>query len=124
MKTVNTTKAPMPVGPYSQAVIAQNLVFCSGQIGIDPKTNKLVDGFNKQVRQIFENIKKILQVSGSGINQIVKVTVYLTNSGDFETFNKIYENYIKHKPARTTVFVEKLPKKALLEVEVIAINVT
>ncbi|GIW63145.1 MAG: RutC family protein [Patescibacteria group bacterium] len=121
MKTVNTTKAPMPVGPYSQAVIAQNLVFCSGQIGINPKTNQLESGFQKQAKQIFENLKVVLEAVGSGLDKTIRTTIYLTDSNDFETVNQIYEKYFQHKPARTTVIVKQLPKNALLEVDLIAL---
>ncbi|MCS7180616.1 MAG: RidA family protein [bacterium] len=117
-----TEKAPLPVGPYSQAVICKNLIFVSGQIPVNPETNQVVDGdILVQTKQVIENIKNILEKAGLKLENVVKTTVYLKNIKDFENMNFIYAQYFKHKPARTTVEVSNLPKNVLIEIEVIAV---
>lgn len=121
MKTVFTDKAPLPVGPYSQAIVINNLIFCSGQIGIDPKNNQLVDGIENQTKQVLNNLKMILDESGSSIDKVIKTTIFLKDINQFQIVNKIYEDFFKdHKPARSTVEVSNLPKGALIEIELIA----
>lgn len=121
MKTVFTDKAPLPVGPYSQAIVINNLIFCSGQIGIDPKNNQLVDGIENQTKQVLNNLKMILDESGSSIDKVIKTTIFLKDINQFQIVNKIYEDFFKdHKPARSTVEVSNLPKRALIEIELIA----
>jgi len=121
MKIIYTKNAPEPVGPYSQAIIVNGFVFCAGQIGINPKTGNLAVGMENQIRQIMENIKAVLKVAGSDFSNVAKTTIFMTNINDFPIANKIYGEYFtEHKPARSTVEVSKLPKGALVEVEVIA----
>jgi 2-iminobutanoate/2-iminopropanoate deaminase len=123
MKTVSTDKAPAAVGPYSQALEVNGFVFCSGQIGIDPKTGNLVDGFENQVRQVLSNLKVVLIEAGSDFEHVVKTTVYIKNMNDYPLFNKVYGEYFKnHKPARATVEVSRLPKDCLIEIEAIAVK--
>lgn len=123
MKYIITKNAPQAIGPYSQAIIAEDFVFCSGQIGIDPKTGELVNGIENQTKQIIENLKAVLNESGSDIDCIVKTTIFLTNINDFAKVNEIYGSFFtKHKPARATVEVSNLPKGALIEIEATALK--
>lgn len=122
MKIVSSPHAPAAVGPYSQAVRSGNLLFCSGQIPIDPATGKIeaadVEG---QVRQVFKNIRAVLSAEGVGLEHVVKATMFLQDMADFPKVNPIYEaEFAGHKPARSTVQVAKLPLAALVEIEVIA----
>jgi 2-iminobutanoate/2-iminopropanoate deaminase len=121
IKIVNSNKAPAVIGPYSQAIIAGGFIFCSGQIGINPKTEKLVNGIEKQTEQVLKNLEVILKEANLSLGNIVKTTVYLKNISDFPKMNKIYAKFFrKHKPTRTTVEVSNLPKEALIEIEAIA----
>ncbi len=122
MQIIFTEKAPKPIGPYSQAVKYENLIFISGQIAIDPKTNQFVGGDIKtQTKIILENIKAILEEAGLNLNHVVKTTIFLSDLSLFSDFNEVYEEYFnQHKPARSTVEVRRLPKDALIEIEVIA----
>lgn len=103
-KTVFTTKAPKPVGPYSQAVIGGGFVFVSGQIPIDPKTQKVVEGgIEKQTVQVIENLKNIIESINLTLNDIVKTSVFLSDLNDFQSFNSVYNKYFEvNPPARTT----------------------
>ncbi len=114
--------APLPIGPYSQAVAFENLLFVSGQIGIDANTSNLVSGgIEQEFRQIMENIKKILEAGGSNLQKVLKVTIYLTDIRNFSKINTLYSEYFNQDfPARETVEVTKLPKEAQIEVSVIA----
>ncbi len=122
MKIVETNNAPKAVGPYSQAVISNDLVFVSGQIPIDPQTNTMVtSSFSDQVNQVLNNIKSILEEAGSSINNVVKTTVFIKDIKNFGVFNEIYASYFsENKPARSLVEVSNLPKDASVEIEVIA----
>ncbi|MCM8760511.1 MAG: RidA family protein [Candidatus Omnitrophica bacterium] len=121
-KRVSTDKAPWAVGPYSQAVVAGNLVFLSGQIAIDPATNQMVKGdITVQTHQVIQNIIAILKEAGCSIEDIVKTTVYLKDINDFDKMNLVYASFLKHKPARSTVEVSNLPKGALIEIDCIAV---
>lgn len=121
IKIVKTDKAPFPVGPYSQAIIVDNLIFCSGQIGIDPKTGELKKTLEDQTIQIMENLRAILKEAKSNFDQVLKTTIYLVNIEDFSKVNEIYSQYFpKIKPARSTIVVKDLPKGALVEIEMIA----
>lgn len=121
LKTLNTKKAPQPIGPYSQGVDADGLVFLSGQIGLKPDSGDLVAGLAEQTKQIMENIGSVLESAGCSMANVVKSTVYLRNINDFAEFNKIYAVYFKNNPpARTTVEVSALPKNALIEIDIIA----
>ncbi|MFN4226856.1 MAG: Rid family detoxifying hydrolase [Candidatus Ratteibacteria bacterium] len=117
-----TEKAPLPVGPYSQAIKWRNFIFISGQIPIDPKTGKIVgEDIEIQTKIVIENMKNILNEVGVDLDNVVKTTIYLKNIKDFEKMNYVYAKYFKNKPARTTVEVSNLPKNALIEIEAIAI---
>ncbi|MEN3028239.1 MAG: Rid family detoxifying hydrolase [Aquificaceae bacterium] len=123
MTPVFTEKAPKPVGPYSQALLVDGFLFLSGQIGLDPESGKLKEGFREQVEQVFKNIEAILESVGAGKRHIVRVVVYLKDLSLFKEFNQLYENFlreVKVKPVRTTLQVSELPLGALLEVEVTA----
>lgn len=122
MKIVKTKKAPEAIGPYSQAIKFGKFVFCSGQIGIDPKTGELADSLEKQTKQILNNLKSVLEASGTDVNHVVKTTIFLTDVSKFQQVNSLYAEFFgKHKPARSTVEVSKLPKGALLEIEAVAV---
>jgi 2-iminobutanoate/2-iminopropanoate deaminase len=121
MKCIQTEKAPKAVGPYSQAIISGGFVFCSGQIGIDPSTNDLVEGFEKQTHQVLKNLAEVLESSNSNLEKVVKATIYLSDINNYPKMNVIYGEYFsEHKPARVAFAVAALPKGALIEIEVIA----
>jgi 2-iminobutanoate/2-iminopropanoate deaminase len=122
-KIISTTEAPAAVGPYSQAIRAGNLIFCSGQIPLDPKSGKIVEGdITTQTRRVMENITAVLRAEGLTFENVVKTTIFLTDLGDFQTVNELYGSYFKSDPpARSTVQVSALPKGANVEIEVIAI---
>ncbi|MCC6029824.1 MAG: RidA family protein [Candidatus Korarchaeum sp.] len=119
---VFTDRAPKPIGPYSQAVIAGNFVFLAGQIPIDPKTGELVDGgIKEQTRRVLENIKAVLEKAGCSLKDVVNVTVFLKDLSYFNEFNEVYSEYFsENKPARATIQVAALPKNALVEIVAIA----
>jgi 2-iminobutanoate/2-iminopropanoate deaminase len=122
-KTVFTEKAPKPVGPYSQAVISGGFVFVSGQIPLNPETSKVVEGgIEAQTVQVMENLKHILESTGLTLSDVVKTTVFLSNLGDFQAFNKVYSKYFEvNPPARTTVQASLMTDE-LLEIDAIAKN--
>lgn len=121
-KKINTEKAPGAIGPYSQAVEIDQLVYTSGQLGIDPATGNLAEGVEAQTRQSLENVKAILTEAGLGMESIIKTLVFIKNMNDFGAVNKIYAEYIHGDvlPARSCVEVAALPKGGLVEIEVIA----
>lgn len=120
-EVIITDKAPKPVGPYHQAVLVGPLVWCSGQIGIDPKTGELVEGIAQQAEQAFKNLKVVLEAAGSSLDRVVKVTVFITSMKEFAIVNEIYARFFSEPfPARSTVEVSGLPKGALIEVEAVA----
>lgn len=121
MKTVSTNKAPAAIGPYSQAQIVGDLVFCSGQIPVIPETGALAQGLEAQANQVFKNIAALLTAAGSDISKVVKTTVFIKNMDDFAAINAIYAQYFTEPfPARSCVEVARLPKDVLLECEAIA----
>lgn len=122
IKKLYTEKAPAPIGPYSQAIQAGDYLFISGQIAIDPLTGNLVgDGMEEQTSMVLKNIENILISAGSSLSNIIKTTVYIKNMDDFKMMNEVYEKFLGNtKPARSTVEVSRLPKDALVEIEVIA----
>ena len=121
MKTIETANAPGAIGPYSQAICLEDLVFTSGQIPIDPKTGAIeAVGIEAQTEQVMKNLKAVLEAAGSDLTKAVKTTCFLQNIGDFAAFNAVYARYFTEKPARSCVEVANLPKGALVEVEVIA----
>lgn len=119
---ISTKDAPQAIGPYSQAVVAGDLVFCSGQVPLDPKTMKLVEGdVAAQTQQVFKNLIAVLVAADVSLQQVVKTTVFLQNMNDFSEMNAVYaECFGEHKPARATVEVAKLPLGARVEIEAIA----
>ena len=119
---MRTDNAPAPVGPYSQAIQMDGILFCSGQIAIDPRTNEVVLGdIKSQAKLVMENIKGILESAGCGMNDVVKVTAHLTNAEDFEGYNGVYKEYFsKPFPTRTTV-QSVIPGGSLVEIDVIAL---
>jgi 2-iminobutanoate/2-iminopropanoate deaminase len=121
-QAVQTDKAPKPVGPYSQAIRAGNLVFVSGQGALDPATGQPKrDSVEVESRQVMENLKTILEAAGSSLDRVVKSTCYLTDLADFQTFNKVYGEYFqKDPPARTTIQAARLPLDFRVEVDVVA----
>lgn len=121
-KVISTTEAPKAIGPYSQAIEAGGFLFVSGQIPLIPTTGELVEGsVEVQTARVLENLKAILAASGSALENVVKTTVYITNMDDFAKVNGIYGQYFQENPpARVCVEVSKLPKGALVEIDVIA----
>jgi 2-iminobutanoate/2-iminopropanoate deaminase len=120
---IETKAAPDPIGPYSQAIRTNGLIFISGQIPVQPETGLVVEGgIEAQTHQVLKNLSAILHAAGSGLDKVVKTTVFLTNLDDFSAFNRVYGEYFgKAKPTRATVQVSRLPKEVLLEIEAIAI---
>jgi len=115
-----TDKAPAPIGPYSQAVRCGNLVFVSGQLPLDPKTGSLVTGIAAETRQVFENLKAVLEAAGSALDRALKVTVYMRDLGEFGEMNKVYATYFRESPpARSTVQAAALPKGVSVEIDII-----
>ncbi|HDY89493.1 MAG TPA: RidA family protein [bacterium] len=123
-REVRTDNAPEPVGPYSQAVISGNFVFCSGQIALDSQTGNLVDdNIEKETTQVMENLKAVLESAGSSLEKVVKTTIFLTNMGDFARVNEIYGSYFgETPPARATIQAARLPKGARVEIDCIALT--
>ncbi len=121
-KIIYTPKAPKPVGPYSQAVLANGFLFLAGQIPLDPITGELVSGSVKdQVKRIIENIKAVVEEAGGKLSDVVKATVFLKNLDHFSEMNEVYSQYFGEiKPARTTIEISRLPKGADVEIEVVA----
>lgn len=122
-KAVKTDKAPQAIGPYSQAIVANGLVFCSGQIPLDPATNALVPGaIEEQTRQVLKNVAALLAAAGSSLDDVVKSTVFLQDMNDFAAMNKIYgETFKEPFPARSTVQAARLPRDVKIEIEVLAL---
>lgn len=123
METVSTENAPGAIGPYSQAVKTGNMVFCSGQIPIDPATGQFVsDDVAEQTEQVLKNLAAVLEAAGSGLGKVVKTTVFLADMNDFAAMNDVYARYFsENKPARATVQAARLPRDARVEIECIAL---
>ena len=122
-KIISTDKAPKAIGPYSQAYLCGNTLYCSGQIAINPETNVFVDGtIEEQTTQVLNNIGGLLEAAGFSYNDVVKTTCFLADMADFVTFNALYEKAFVSKPARSCVAAKTLPKNALVEIEVIAVK--
>ncbi|MBQ3640668.1 RidA family protein [bacterium] len=122
-KIISTDKAPKAIGPYSQAYLCGNTLYCSGQIAINPETNTFVAGtIEEQTNLILKNIGEILKAAGFSYEDVVKTTCFLADMNDFATFNSLYEKAFVSKPARSCVAAKALPKGALAEIEVIAIK--
>ncbi|EES89573.1 RidA family protein [Helicobacter canadensis] len=117
-----TKKAPQAIGPYSQAISANGIIYTSGQIGLTP-SGELVQGIEAQTRQVLENLSEVLKASNSGLSQVIKTTIFLSDMEHFGIVNGIYAEFFgDHKPARSTVAVKTLPKDALVEIECIALQ--
>lgn len=123
-KVIQTDKAPKAIGPYSQAIQAGNLLFLSGQIPIDPKTGELTEGdIRQQTQQVLENIKGLLESQGLGMGDVIKVTIFLKDMGNFNQVNEVYATYFSSSPpARSTIEVAKLPRNVEIEIEAIALT--
>ncbi len=123
METVSTENAPGAIGPYSQAVKTGNLVFCSGQIPIDPATGNFVsDDVAEQTEQVLKNLSAVLGAAGTDLNKVVKTTVFLADMNDFAAMNEVYAKFFDaNKPARATVQAARLPRDARVEIECIAV---
>jgi 2-iminobutanoate/2-iminopropanoate deaminase len=119
---VLTEKGPKPIGPYSQAIKSAGFLFASGQVALDPRTNEFLSGdIRQQTERVLENIKAILEAGGVNLHHVVKTTVFLKDMNDFAAMNEVYGQYFSSAPpARSTVQVARLPKDALVEIEVIA----
>jgi len=123
MKIVSTTNAPAAIGPYSQAIVVNDMVFTSGQIALKPDGNFLEGDVEAQTTQVLENLKAVLKEAGSSLKKVVKTTIFLANMDDFAKVNDVYGSFFKeNKPARSTVGVKTLPKNALVEIEAIAVK--
>ncbi len=127
-RIVSTDKAPAAIGPYSQAVVVdvstdKKMIFCSGQIPLDPATNTMIDGdISAQTRRVLENLAAVLAEAGAGFEHVVKTTIFLADMNDFATVNALYaERFPKNPPARATVQAARLPKDARVEIDAIAV---
>ena len=122
-RVVQTGRAPAAIGPYSQAIRAGGLVFVSGQLGLDPATGQLAGDVEAQARQALTNLRAILEAAGSGLDRVVKTTLFLRTMADFERVNRVYAEFFPEPaPARSTVAVAELPRGAAVEVEAIALE--
>ncbi len=119
---IDTTKAPKAIGPYSQAVRVGQLVFCSGQIALNPETGLMIEGdASAQTNQVMKNLGAVLEAAGSSLSAVVKTTIFLQNLSDFERVNTVYSQWLKPPyPARATIEVSRLPREALVEIEAVA----
>jgi 2-iminobutanoate/2-iminopropanoate deaminase len=119
---VQTESAPKAIGPYSQAIVANGFVFCSGQIPLDPATGNMVEGgIEAQTHQVLKNLTAVLQAAGADLRRVVKTTVFLQSMNDFAAMNNVYATYFtENPPGRSTVEVAKLPRGALVEIEAVA----
>jgi 2-iminobutanoate/2-iminopropanoate deaminase len=121
MKAIFTKSAPNPVGPYSQAIQVGEMLFCSGQIALDPQTGEFEGGdIGQQTESVIQNLKAVLEAAGATLQNVVKTTCFLANIEDLGVFNEIYGKYFTSKPARSCLAAKELPKNALLEMEAIA----
>lgn len=119
---IKTAKAPLPIGPYNQAVVIGNLVYTSGQIPLDTSNAVVPGGITEQTIRVLENVKVLLEASGSSLTKVVKTTVFLKNMSDFAAMNEVYGRYFDAEtaPARSTIEVARLPKDVLVEIETVA----
>ncbi|MCC7308554.1 MAG: RidA family protein [Acidobacteria bacterium] len=120
---ISTQNAPGAIGPYSQAIKTGNMVFCSGQIPIDPATGEFVSqDVTEQTEQVFKNLKAVLEAAGATLDNVVKTTVFLADMGEFAAMNDVYaQHFVENKPARATVQAARLPRDARVEIECIAV---
>jgi len=121
MRVIETSKAPSAIGPYSQAILDEGIVFTSGQIPLSPETGELVGtGIREQTKQVRKNLSAVLEEAGSSLLNVYKTTCFLADIADFAAFNEVYAQYFLSKPARSCVAVKPLPKGALIEIECLA----
>ena len=120
MTVISTPNAPAAIGPYSQGMIAGNLVFCSGQIPVDPATGAIPEGITAQAEQSCRNVAAVLAAAGSDATRVIKTTCFIADMADFAAFNEVYAKYFTGKPARSCCAVKTLPKNVLCEIEAIA----
>ncbi len=122
VRSVTSEKAPKALGPYSQAIVTSDLVFCAGQVGLDPATGQIVSGDIKdQTRRCLDNLAAVLDAAGSSLDRVTKTTVFLTDLAEFTAMNEAYaERFGGHKPARSTIGIASLPRGARIEIECIA----
>ncbi|UKS65410.1 RidA family protein [Rossellomorea marisflavi] len=122
MRTVSTNQAPAAIGPYSQGIVVNNLFYSSGQIPLTPEGMMVEGDVQAQTHQVFRNLQAVLKEADASLESVVKATVFIKNMDDFGAINEVYGEYFSsHKPARSCVEVAKLPKDALVEIEVIAL---
>lgn len=122
MKIISTQNAPQAIGPYSQAIIANGMIYTSGQIGLLPNGEMAGNGIVSQANQVLNNLKAVLEAGGSSMQNVIKTTIFLADMDDFVPVNEIYaQHFGSHKPARSTVAAKTLPKNALVEIECIAL---
>ena len=123
-EVVNSDKAPKAIGPYEQGIKANGFLFTSGQIALDPESGELIEGdISAQTRQVFQNLKSVLEAGGSSLDRVVKTTVFLKTMSDFPIVNGVYQEFLgDSKPARSTVAIADLPKGALIEIDLVALT--
>jgi len=123
-KAIHTRKAPAAIGPYSQAIDAGTFIFTSGQIPIEPSTGQVVNGgIKEQTARVLENLKSVLEAAGSGMDKVVKTTVFMKDLRDFAAMNEVYQKYFSEPyPARSCVEVNRLPRDVLIEIEAVALK--
>ena len=120
MKTINTNKAPEALGPYSHAMVVNNLVFTSGQIPLDTEGNIVSDDVKEQTKQVLDNLSVVLEEAGSDLNSVVKATIFISDMNEFQQINEVYGSYFsEHQPARSCVEVARLPKDVKVEIELV-----
>lgn len=124
VQVITSNKAPNAIGPYSQAITANGLVYTSGQIALDPHSGNLIEGsIKEQTKQVLNNLSAVLESAGSSLDKVIKTTVFMQDLAQFADMNEIYAQYFSdHKPARSTVQVAKLPRNALVEIEAVALQ--
>src|SRR5688572_401642 len=124
LRTVTTDKAPKAIGPYSQAIVSGDLIFTAGQIGLDPATGEIVGGEIKlQTARVLDNLAAVLEAAGSGLDRVVKCTVFLADFAEFAAMNEVYaQRFGQHRPARSTVGTSALPRGARVEIECVAVR--
>lgn len=124
LRTVSTDKAPKAIGPYSQAIVTGDLIFTAGQIGLDPTTGEIVGGEIKlQTARVLDNLAAVLEAAGSGLDKVLKCTVFLADFAEFAAMNEVYaQRFGDHRPARSTVGTSALPRGARIEIECIAVR--
>jgi 2-iminobutanoate/2-iminopropanoate deaminase len=124
LRSVSTEKAPKAIGPYSQAIVAGDLIFAAGQVALDPSTGELVSGdIRLQTARVLDNLAAVLEAAGSGLDRVVKSTVFLADFAEFAAMNEVYaQRFGQHRPARSTVGTTALPRGARVEIECIAVR--